>query len=486
MAKRTWQWAASTWLVTMAWSAGLSGGAQAAVKARAPVAAATAPTSSAGTSPGGGASGQGGCIEAGTQALDRASEQASHQHLGDAAGDPMQQLQGLVREANRRSAEVGAARLLADATEFDLSELQASRKPRVTLFGSAAYGLTQQTGRPDATGVQGNVGLNVSAPLFDGGRLDALDTWRKRLSEAARQGQGATSERVALEAVYTALERHRYRLQAQIYQQYARKMGCLVEALDIIVSEDKGRASELVQARKSRRQAEIQREQAMATARQFETRLRKLVGEQVQLGEGFSTVLMSTPALDEVQRLIERSAELQRLQSEADAQQAYAQAVATGNTPQVNWTMGESVSKLPGSRTSSLSLGVQFSWQLYDGGGVDAATRAALKRAEAYRQNRQEALQARMSQVAQQHDTAVSAFDRARRHAEVMRDSDRVRNFTFQQWSQLGRRSLFDVMSAESDHFNQRVSYINALVDGAQANASLRSQGLGLIQWVGP
>ncbi len=152
----------------------------------------------------------------------------------------------------------------------------------------------------------------------------------------------------------------------------------------------------------------------------------------------------------------------------------------------MNWTVGESVSKLPGSRTSSLSLGVQFSWQLYDGGGVDAATRAALKRAEAYRQNRQEALQARMSQVAQQHDTAVSAFDRARRHAEVMRDSDRVRNFTFQQWSQLGRRSLFDVMSAESDHFNQRVSYINALVDGAQANASLRSQGLGLIQWVGP
>ena len=68
----------------------------------------------------------------------------------------------------------------------------------------------------------------------------------------------------------------------------------------------------------------------------------------------------------------------------------------------------------------------------------------------------------------------------------ILRDSERVRNFTFQQWSQIGKRSLFDVMSAESDHFNLRISYVNALYDGYQATAQLRAMGSGLSAWVMP
>jgi len=68
----------------------------------------------------------------------------------------------------------------------------------------------------------------------------------------------------------------------------------------------------------------------------------------------------------------------------------------------------------------------------------------------------------------------------------VLKDSDKVRSYTFQQWSQLGRRSLFDVMSAESDHFNLRIAYVNALHDGYQANAQLRSMGSGLVNWLAP
>jgi outer membrane protein TolC len=66
----------------------------------------------------------------------------------------------------------------------------------------------------------------------------------------------------------------------------------------------------------------------------------------------------------------------------------------------------------------------------------------------------------------------------------VLRDSDRVRNFTLQQWQQLGRRSLFDVMAAEGDHYGLRVAYVNALYDGEQANALLRSLGLGIGAWL--
>jgi adhesin transport system outer membrane protein len=60
-----------------------------------------------------------------------------------------------------------------------------------------------------------------------------------------------------------------------------------------------------------------------------------------------------------------------------------------------------------------------------------------------------------------------------------------VRSATFQQWSQLGRRSLFDVMASEGDHFALRVAYINALYDGYEANSQLRSLGGGLAGWTG-
>ena len=63
----------------------------------------------------------------------------------------------------------------------------------------------------------------------------------------------------------------------------------------------------------------------------------------------------------------------------------------------------------------------------------------------------------------------------------IVRDSDKVRNYTLQQWQQLGRRSLFDVMSSEAEHYNMRIQYVNALYDGQQATALLWSLGLGVL-----
>ncbi|MBN4659134.1 transporter, partial [Escherichia coli] len=100
--------------------------------------------------------------------------------------------------------------------------------------------------------------------------------YRKELSNAARFSLQAAQEQVALETISAALERARYRQQAQVYQQFSRKMACLVDALTQIVAEDRGRASELVQARKSQLQAELSRDAAMAQGRQAEIRLRKL------------------------------------------------------------------------------------------------------------------------------------------------------------------------------------------------------------------
>ena len=48
--------------------------------------------------------------------------------------------------------------------------------------------------------------------------------------------------------------------------------------------------------------------------------------------------------------------------------------------------------------------------------------------------------------------------------------AERVRNFTFSSGLQIGKRSLFDVMSAERP-LQPEISYVNALYDGYQATA---------------
>jgi outer membrane protein TolC len=168
--------------------------------------------------------------------------------------------------------------------------------------------------------------------------------------------------------------------------------------------------------------------------------------------------------------------------------QHYVDAVAAGTSPQVGWNISGSQSIGRGGsrgniKNGSYAIGVSINVPLLSP-GVAPATDAARKRARAAELSRAEAIESRRFRVAEVHEQATASFDRMRRTAAVLRDSEQVRNATLQQWQQLGRRSLFDVMAAEADHFNLRVSHINALTDGQQLNANLLSLGRGVNEWL--
>jgi len=348
------------------------------------------------------------------------------------------QLLNLMGSAKQRSNAVGAARLLAEASASDVEETKAGGKPQASFVTQVGYSGTRNDGTDGSfasstSGGQIRASVNVAAPLFDFGRIDKLAQWRASLAESARLGQISTEEQVALQVVSLSVERSRYRLQAQVYKQYANKMSCLVDALGQIVKADKGRASELVQARKTQSQAELALEQSMTTLRQIEVRLRRFVGDPLPSGNGMAGVLGNLPKLEEVQSEIERSTDVAALTAQADAAANYADAIVAGQKPQISWN---------GSGTKAVGAGNSGAAEIYEQG--------------------------------------TAAMDRARRMVEVLRDSDSVRNSTLQQWQQLGKRSLFDVMSAEGEHYNLRVNYVNALHDAQQSNAVLRSLGRGL------
>lgn len=398
------------------------------------------------------------------------------------ANAPRLSLQGLVREAIQRSHAIGAAKLLAEAAASDIEESKAIARPQASITGSLSGTNLASEGLDTYTGAKSSLGVNVGALLFDGGRVKEVTQWRTQLAEAARLGQLSAQEQIAAQTVSLALERSRYRMQSQVYAQYGRKMGCLVEALEQIVKVDKGRASELVQARKTQKQAQIQQALARSAVRLIETRLARFVGPVIPGIDGLSSLLLEVPKLDELWAEAERAYDIAQLGAQAQAMQNYAQSVTAGSKPQVNWVVSATRSAGGGSNSSMLA-GVNISIPILNPGN-EHSVRSAQKRAQAASLQRMEALQARRYRMTEVLEQANSSFSRAQQYADVVRDSERLRGFTLQQWQQLGRRSLFDVISAESEHFALRVSYLNSLHDGQQANALLRSLGLGLNAWL--
>ena len=405
-----------------------------------------------------------------------------------APADPRATLQTLVREALDRSHAVGAARTLAEAALDDVAEATAAKRVQASLSTGLGPGGSRSLAGTETSALQLRASINVSQLLYDGGRVDRLADWRTQLAESARLGALTTSEQLALTTVSLALERSRYRQHVLVYGQYVRKMACLMEALEGIVRTDRGRASELVQARKSLQQAELAQAQAASQARQVDVRLRRLVGDGLPGTEGMTTLLLQVPPLEQLLAEVETSSEIAGLAAQAQAMDRYAQAVAAGGKPQVSWIVSGSASTGGGgsagtTRNSNYSLGLAVNIPLLSP-GLEPATSAARKRAQAAELQRAEALDARRYRTVEVHEQTLASMDRAHRTAQVLRDSEQVRNFTLQQWQQLGRRSLFDVMGAESEHYNLRINYINALIDGQQFNANLLSLGRGVSQWL--
>lgn len=403
--------------------------------------------------------------------------------------EPRRLLQQLVGDAMARNHGLGAARLLAEAAEQDIGEAEAGKKPQAFLTGTVSPGWENAKGG-SAASLQARAGITLSQTLYDGGRSDRLVDWRRQQAESARLGLLSNQEQIALATTAMAFERSRYRMQAVIYAQNVRKMGCLVQALETIAAADKGRTSELVQARKQLQQAELQQVQAQSQARQVEARLRRVVGDGLPGTDGMATLLLAVPDLPGVLTAAERSVEISQLAANAGALREIARVVEAGNKPQVSWNVGGSALVAGGSgqaaggnRNIGLSAGVTLSVPILNP-AIEYSSQAARKRAEAAILQRAEALEQRRQRIVDVHEQAGAAFDRLKRVSLVLRDSERLRNFTLQQWQQMGRRSLFDVIAAESDHYNLRVQYVNALHDGQQMNATLTSLGPGLTDWL--
>lgn len=400
--------------------------------------------------------------------------------LSIASTDPRGQLVSLVDTALRRSAQIGASTLLAQAARDDWVQASEGGKPVVsaTLNGAAAG---QRATGVRSQQLQSQLTLGFSMPVWDAGRTAYSAAWRAQLAEAARQGLFNAEQQVAVQVVNYSLDRGRLLLQAQIYRQYMRRMACLVEALEGVVKVDKGRASELIQAQKSQMTAELSMEQTISALRSTEYRLKRLVGDELPPSASYAAVLSQLPDLEVLKSAATESADVLAQRANVRAQRRYAESVVAQGKPQV--TLGGSgVATVTnkGSREGEWSAGVSLTVPIIQP-GQQAAEMAASKRAEAAEMQLRDTLNSRIYQMSDLYSAAEAALDRSRRIVEILRNSERLRAATLVQWQQMGRRSLFDVMGAESDYYSLRVAQLSTLFEAQQSLTMLWSLGPGVM-----
>lgn len=373
-----------------------------------------------------------------------------------------------VQAAAERSPKVQRAHAELAAADADIDEAKGQRYPQVdlgTTAGSKKFG----SGSENSEGTSSGINLNIVTPVYDWGRIRNTIESRSHLSTAATSAIEAELESSAFDVTNTLVELGKQRIIVDLSQQYVDRMGELVKMLAGIVAVDKGRSSELTQAKARLLQAQAARDSADTRAKDAEINLRKLVGERPIMIPRTKEWNIRLANLDHLLSMTEDHPVINQAKAQTESAEAQARVVRSSSLPQLNWVVTKSTAEDSLGREQPWETHLAVTWGAFRGGSTRASERAALQRAEA---GRHEVEQQRLDleyRIRTANHEAKTFLERAELYRDLTVESDGIRVAFYEQWYHLGKRTLLDVLSAESDHYGNRVSEVTNRFDGYQA-----------------
>ncbi|MBR8409010.1 TolC family protein [Burkholderia cenocepacia] len=368
------------------------------------------------------------------------------------------------------------------AASADVDEAKGQRWPQLTINGQTR---AAQFGTNGSAYNAGNMaGANLTTTLYDWGKTAKTIASRSELANAGQARYTAQMEASAYQVVATLVELGRQRNLADLGQEYVDRMRKLVNMLEEIVAVDRGRGSELMQARARLMQAMAGRDAAMAKVRDEEIALRKLIGDSV-VPLPASRQWPIAPA--NMARLLDDMPSnplLLHATAEANAADRNREAVKAASKPQLNWVVSTNSGRDELGRRQPFQTMLTLSWNAFNGGSQKAATSAAGYRAEASWGAVEQLRLDLEYQVRTADQEARASHDRATQYGALVVETDKVRKAFYEQWYHLGKRSLLDVLTAESEYYGNRVSEVGNRFDAYQAVLREYSAGGCLVRWL--
>ena len=413
-------------------------------------------------------------------------DSAAAKALGDRSVVP----ERAVRLALRNAADTAAARSPAirqarndwDAAKFDVDQVKGQRWPQVQLSGNSPSLQGSNNSFNDSNMATANI--NVTTMVYDWGKTKKNIDSRTKTAEAAEFYMKTIAQQNAYDVSSNLVELSKNRAIYSIGESYVRRMGALVDMLAEIVKVDPGRLSELSQAKARLLQAQTSQAVVAAQVRSLELSVRKLAGDEPTPMPPGTLWQLQLDGLDDAVAAVPQNPAIEQAMAESAAAAATAKSVRAASLPQLNWVINKTTAHDSFNQRQPWTTMLQLTWTPFQGGSQQAAERAALSRASSSADKREQLELDSEFRVRDAHRDAIALATRAKLYGELTVETDLVRKQFFEQWYHLNRRTLVDVLLAESDFYNNQVSQVTTQFDAYQAILKIRLNNGTLEQWL--
>lgn len=136
------------------------------------------------------------------------------------------------------------------------------------------------------------------------------------------------------------------------------------------------------------------------------------------------------------------------------------------------------------NRSNDWYVGFDVQWQAFSGGSNKAARGAANARKSAAMEQYEKVGQDLRQEIKRLAQSRATSAQLAQEYQRLSVETDQVRKMFYEQWYSLGKRTLLDVLVAESDHFNSQLQAINNTYDSMIADLSILSSSALLLGYL--
>ncbi|WP_337264144.1 MULTISPECIES: TolC family protein [unclassified Serratia (in: enterobacteria)] len=396
-------------------------------------------------------------------------------------------LRKMVTLALKHSPEVRSSEADVLAAGYYVDQTKGQRWPQVQLGLSTPLSAQSNSGgsnrnNRNISDTSGSV--SITTPIYDWGRIGSQIDSAEEGVTAAVNAQGYTKEQLAYSTISELMNLGRYQESRKVARAYVERMQQLTNMLAQIAAADPGRASEFTQAKAKLLSARASLDDIEHQVSSSRIRLVRLLGVEPNLPEDISWQGAMMPASMALSAL-DKNPNLLKLQAQAKAATYEAESVAASGMPQLNWVVSKDTIKDVNGDETGWYTGLNVQWNAFSGGSQRAAQMSALAKANGAQQQYEVAYRDLEYQINSMIQTRDSSFTRANDFDRLSVETERVKEMFYEQWYNLGTRTLLDVLTAENDHFNNLLSAINNRYDGYISNINVISSAAMLLKWVG-
>lgn len=367
-----------------------------------------------------------------------------------------------VELAVRRGPRVKEALANWQAARQDVEQANGGLYPTIDVSSSTRrwpVGGGGASASPQATAI------TASYSVYDGGRIRGDIEQREHLAQAARDRLTLVTEEIAFKTAVEHLQVEKYFRMASIADESIASHEKIVQQVLDISQIDRGRQSDLVQAKARLERARANRALLVGKLREARQSYMRLAGRApVRLSaEDLVGLRVDLPA-DALEGVIQSHPAQRAAEAEAEAARTAARIALASSSPQVNLEARATTERDAFNRKVGPNIGVALKWNAFRGFGDEAAQKAAAERSVAAAERSQETGMELREQILQSLEEIASLQDQVALLNSRSTQTDLVRE-AYREQFKIARRTLLDVLNAESEHFETRSSAVSTHFD---------------------